>query len=92
MADYLGVDRSALSAELSRMQKDGLIAYKRTISPFSPMNFEVKAVTNTGFVTAFLFLIGSTLTTTISGGTPRRMGITDRPWPVDTVASIFPKA
>ena len=29
MADYLGVDRSALSAELSRMQKDGLIAYKK---------------------------------------------------------------
>ena len=29
MADFLGVDRSALSAELSRMQKDGLIAYKK---------------------------------------------------------------
>ena len=28
-ADYLGVDRSALSAELSAMQKDGLIQYKR---------------------------------------------------------------
>lgn len=31
MADYLGVDRSALSAELSRMQKDGLISYKKNI-------------------------------------------------------------
>jgi CRP-like cAMP-binding protein len=28
LADYLGVDRSALSAELSRMQRDGLIAVK----------------------------------------------------------------
>ncbi len=30
LADYLGVDRSALSAELSRMQKDGLIRTKRS--------------------------------------------------------------
>ena len=30
MADYLGVDRSALSAELSRMQRDGLISYKKS--------------------------------------------------------------
>ena len=30
LADYLGVDRSALSAELSRMQKDGLIATRRS--------------------------------------------------------------
>ena len=29
LADYLGVDRSALSAELSKMQKDGLIRYDR---------------------------------------------------------------
>lgn len=29
LADYLGVERSALSAELSRMQKDGLIRYRR---------------------------------------------------------------
>lgn len=29
LADYLGVDRSALSAELSRMQRDGLISYKK---------------------------------------------------------------
>jgi CRP-like cAMP-binding protein len=29
LADYLGVDRSALSAELSRMQKEGLITYKK---------------------------------------------------------------
>lgn len=27
LADYLGVDRSALSKELSRMQKDGLLSY-----------------------------------------------------------------
>ncbi len=27
LADYLGVDRSAMSAELSRMKKDGLIEY-----------------------------------------------------------------
>ena len=30
LADYLGVDRSALSAELSRMQRDGLISYKKS--------------------------------------------------------------
>ena len=29
LADYLGVDRSALSNELSKMQKDGLIEYKK---------------------------------------------------------------
>ena len=29
LADYLGVDRSAMSAELSRMKKDGLINFKR---------------------------------------------------------------
>ena len=29
LADYLGVDRSGLSAELSKMQKDGLIRYHR---------------------------------------------------------------
>jgi CRP-like cAMP-binding protein len=29
LADYLGVDRSAMSAELSRMQKDGLLTYKK---------------------------------------------------------------
>ena len=28
MADYLSVDRSALSAELSRMQRDGVISYE----------------------------------------------------------------
>ena len=27
LADYLGVDRSALSAELSKMHKEGLITY-----------------------------------------------------------------
>ena len=30
LADYLGVDRSALSAELSRMQKAGLIETRRS--------------------------------------------------------------
>ena len=29
LADYLGVDRSALSNELSKMQRDGLIRYER---------------------------------------------------------------
>lgn len=29
LADYLGVDRSALSNELSKMQRDGLISYKK---------------------------------------------------------------
>lgn len=29
LADYLGVDRSAMSSELSKMQKDGLICYHR---------------------------------------------------------------
>ena len=29
LADYLGVDRSALSNELSRMQKDGLLSYRK---------------------------------------------------------------
>ncbi|MBR1707303.1 MAG: Crp/Fnr family transcriptional regulator [Clostridia bacterium] len=29
LADYLGVDRSALSAEMSRMQKEGLITYHK---------------------------------------------------------------
>jgi CRP-like cAMP-binding protein len=29
LADYLGVDRSALSSELSKMQKDGLITYHK---------------------------------------------------------------
>lgn len=29
LADYLGVDRSALSKELSKMQKEGLIFYKK---------------------------------------------------------------
>ena len=29
LADYLGVDRSAMSNELSKMQKDGLITYRK---------------------------------------------------------------
>ena len=40
LADYLGVDRSALSAELSRMQKAGLIRCRRNhfALPHSPSN------------------------------------------------------
>ncbi|MCR4956831.1 MAG: Crp/Fnr family transcriptional regulator [Lachnospiraceae bacterium] len=30
LADYLGVDRSAMSGELSKMKKDGLITYKKS--------------------------------------------------------------
>lgn len=30
LADYLGVDRSALCSELSKMQRDGLIRYHRS--------------------------------------------------------------
>ncbi len=30
LADYLGVDRSALSNELSKMQRDGLLTYKKS--------------------------------------------------------------
>ncbi len=29
LADYLGVDRSVLSTELSKMQRDGLINYRK---------------------------------------------------------------
>ena len=29
LADYLGTDRSALSAELSKMQKEGLLTYRK---------------------------------------------------------------
>ena len=29
LAEYLAVDRSALSAELSRMQKEGIISYRK---------------------------------------------------------------
>lgn len=36
LADYLGVDRSALSAELSKMQKEGLITYNH--NKFSIIN------------------------------------------------------
>ena len=31
LADYLGVERSALSNELSKMQKDGIIRYEKII-------------------------------------------------------------
>lgn len=31
LADYLGVDRSALSNELSKMQKDGLLDFKKNV-------------------------------------------------------------
>ena len=33
MADFLSVDRSALSAELSKMKKEGLIDYHKDKSP-----------------------------------------------------------
>ena len=40
LADYLRIERSAMSAELSRLQKDGLLATERShfrlIAPFSP--------------------------------------------------------
>ena len=40
LADYLCIERSAMSAELSRLQKDGLLATERShfrlIAPFSP--------------------------------------------------------
>ena len=44
LADYLGVDRSALSAELSRMQKAGLIRCRRNhfALPQSPSNSTVE--------------------------------------------------
>ena len=29
LADYLGVDRSALSNELSKMQKEGILSYEK---------------------------------------------------------------
>lgn len=29
LADYIGVDRSALSAELSKMQNDGILTYRK---------------------------------------------------------------
>ena len=29
LADYLGVDRSAMSHELSRMREDGLLTYRK---------------------------------------------------------------
>lgn len=31
LADYLGVDRSAMSNELSKMQKEGLLTYEKNI-------------------------------------------------------------
>jgi len=31
LADYLGVDRSAMSNELSKMQKDGLISFRKNV-------------------------------------------------------------
>lgn len=44
LADYLGVDRSALSAELSRMQKAGLVQCRRShfALPHSPSNSAVE--------------------------------------------------
>ena len=38
LADYLAVERSALSSELSKLQKNGIIAYKKNFNP--PLNFQ----------------------------------------------------
>ena len=38
LADYLAVDRSAMSSELSRMQKDGLIKYN--LNHFELISYE----------------------------------------------------
>jgi DNA-binding MarR family transcriptional regulator len=35
LAEYLSVDRSAMSAELSRMREEGLLRYKRNHFEFS---------------------------------------------------------
>ena len=40
LADYLAVDRSAMSAELSRMRNDGLLSYsKNSFSLLGKSNF-----------------------------------------------------
>ena len=46
LADYLSVDRSAMSAELSKMQKDGLITYER--NHFTVLTSEEVAYAHTG--------------------------------------------
>ncbi len=38
MADYLNVDRTALSKELSRMQKEGLISFHKNTFKINKMN------------------------------------------------------
>ncbi len=42
LADYLGVDRSAMSNELSKMQKDGLIQYNKNYFKISEIMDTVK--------------------------------------------------
>lgn len=39
LADYLGVDRSAMSNELSKMKRDGLIAFKKNLFYLKDMLF-----------------------------------------------------
>lgn len=38
LADYLGVDRSALSNELSKMQRDGIIEYRKNYFHLNQVN------------------------------------------------------
>lgn len=40
MADYLNLDRSALSKELGRMRDDGLITYKKNRFTLNPVHFD----------------------------------------------------
>lgn len=40
LADYLGVDRSALSNELSKMQKDGLVTYHKNEFTLNEVRYE----------------------------------------------------
>lgn len=40
MADYLNLDRSALSKELSKMQRDGLLMYKKNRFKLNPVHFD----------------------------------------------------
>ncbi len=41
MADYLNLDRSALSKELGRMKHDGLISYKKNKFTLNPSHFDL---------------------------------------------------
>jgi len=39
LADYLSVDRSAMSAELSKLRKEGILNYNKTILNYCNLNF-----------------------------------------------------